>query len=181
MTTPQSFAFGRADLAHADDRDSFITLSRDYFGWMNGEITRHCGFSIEDIINTSLDGYVLHTVEIGGRLTPDEGGVYFLREPEGQPLAMGGLRRLPDGAAEIVRIFTRPESRGLGLGSRMVTALVHIARSLDYQTLRLDTAVFMVSAQRIYEATGFTRRAPYAGAEPPAPLQPFWLYYERPL
>lgn len=181
MSTPHSITFGRADLAQASDRDSFVTLSRAYFDWMNGEIIRRCGFSIPDVINASLDGYVLHTVDVGSRLTPEEGGIYFLREPGGQPLAMGGLRRLPDGAAEIVRIYTSPESRGVGLGRRMVGELAGIARSLGYQILRLDTAVFMVSAQRIYEAAGFTRRAPYAGAEPPPPLQPYWLYYERPL
>lgn len=181
MTAPQSFAFMCADLAQAEDKDNFIKLSRAYFDWMNGEIIRRYGFSIPDIVNASLDGYVLHTVEVGGRLKPDEGGIFFLREPQGQPLAMGGLRCLPDGAAEIVRIYTSPESRNLGLGRRMVGELAGIARSLGYQTLRLDTAVFMVSAQRIYEAAGFTRRAPYAGAEPPPQLQPYWLYYERPL
>jgi ribosomal protein S18 acetylase RimI-like enzyme len=94
-------------------------------------------------------------------------------------MAMGGLRRLPDGTAEIVRIYTKPESRGLGLGRRMVGELTSLASSLSYQTLRLDTAVFMESAQRIYEAAGFLPRGPYAGAEPPPQLQPYWLYYER--
>jgi hypothetical protein len=37
----------------------------------------------------------------------------------------------------------------------------------------------MQSAQKIYEAAGFKRRDPYPGAEPPAFLQPFWIYMER--
>jgi hypothetical protein len=71
---------------------------------MNGEISSRCGFSIPDIINTTLDSYVLHTVKIASGIRPEEGGVYFLRDRGGQPIAMGGLRRLPDGASEIVRI-----------------------------------------------------------------------------
>lgn len=179
MIDKNSFAFRRANLTLAEDKNDFISLSRAYFSWMNHEISRRYGFSIPDIINTDLESYVLYTAEIGCGLQPDEGGVYFIRDDAGHPLAMGGLRRLPDGAAEIVRIYTRPESRGLGLGALMVQNLTDEARNLGYQTLRLDTAVFMESAQRIYEAAGFLHRAPYPGAEPPAQLQPHWLYLER--
>ena len=181
MSTENAFTFTRANLGQAEDKDAFIRLSRDYFRWMDGEIAQHCGFSIPDIVKTELDNYVLHTVEVGCRLKPDAGGIYFIRDEAGRPVAMGGLRRLPDATAEIVRIYTPPESRGKGLGSRMVGDLIDVSRKLGYGTLRLDTAVFMTSAQRIYEAAGFKRRAPYPGAEPPAQLQPYWLYLERAL
>lgn len=97
----------------------------------------------------------------------------------GRVAAMGGLRTLPDGTPEIVRIFTLPEFRGRGLGARMVNQLVAEAESAGHAVVRLDTGVFMQSAQKIYEAAGFKRRDPYPGAEPPAFLQPFWIYMER--
>lgn len=177
----EQLSFSRADLEKPEDLAAFTALSLDYFNWMNGEISRCCGFTIPDIVKMELDSYVLHTVNIGRGLKPEDGGVYFMRNADGKAAAMGGLRRLPDGAAEIVRIYTRPEWRGNGLGRRMVQALAGEARRLGYSVLRLDTAVFMTSAQKIYEAAGFMRRDAYAGAEPPKELQPYWLYLERPL
>lgn len=53
------------------------------------------------------------------------------------------------------------------------------AESAGHAVVRLDTGVFMQSAQKIYEEAGFKRREPYPGAEPPAFLQPFWIYMER--
>ena len=94
---------------------------------------------------------------------------------------MGGLRTLPDGAAEIVRIYTRPTYRGRGCGALMVRHLIEEAKRAGHSVIRLDTGVFMRSAQKIYEAAGFVRREPYEGAEPPAVLQPYWLYMERAL
>ena len=92
---------------------------------------------------------------------------------------MGGLRTLPDGVPEIVRIYTRPQHRGKGLGARMVSQLVAEAEQRGNAVVRLDTGVFMLSAQKIYEAAGFVRRGPYPGAEPPEFLQPYWIYMER--
>lgn len=181
MVRSEAFSFGRSDLGTPDDLAAFTALSRDYFRWMDEEISSRCGFTIQDIVQMDRDNYVLHTVSVGRALKPEDGGIYFVRDPGGRPVAMGGLRRLPDGTGEIVRIFTRPELRGHGLGSRVVHELAEEARRLGYSILRLDTAVFMTSAQKIYAAAGFTLRTPYAGAEPPQQLQPHWLYLERAL
>ncbi|HWJ73784.1 MAG TPA: GNAT family N-acetyltransferase [Kaistia sp.] len=177
----ETIGFGRLDLGIARVRSEFIAITQDYFDWMNGEIIRFCALSIPEIVGMSLEAYVLHTTEIACRIAPEDGGIYAHRDGEGRIAAMGGLRRLPDGAAEIVRIFTRPDCRGRGLGSRSVDHLVGEARLLGYKILRLDTAVFMKSAQKIYRAAGFAPRDPYAGAEPPPPLLPFWLFMERSL
>lgn len=175
----QDLRFERLDLGTPEGRAPFTAITQDYFDWMNGEIIRHCGFTIPDLVGMSLEAYVAHTAEIGGRIRPEEGGIYARRDGDGQIMAIGGLRRLPDGAAEIVRIFTRPTFRGRGLGSQTVDFLVSEARRLGYGTLRLDTAVFMTSAQKIYRAAGFVSRAPYSGAEPPERLLPFWIFMER--
>ena len=86
---------------------------------------------------------------------------------------------LPDGVPEVVRVYTRPEYRGLGLGSRMVSHLIGEADRQGHVLLRLDTGVFMHAAQRIYTAAGFVRCDAYTGAEPPEFLKPFWIYMER--
>ncbi|MCX5494408.1 GNAT family N-acetyltransferase [Kaistia dalseonensis] len=173
--------FDRMDLQATAIRDDFIAITQDYFDWMNGEIVRFCNLSIPDMVGMGVADYVRHTAEIAGRIGPEDGGIYARRNAAGQIMAMGGLRRLPDGTAEIVRIFTRPAFRGQGLGFQTVSHLVDEAGQLGYGILRLDTAVFMKSAQKIYRAAGFSLREPYEGAEPPPQLLPFWLFMERAL
>jgi len=171
----------RADLAQPGKVRELTELSQSYFQWMDQQITGLCGFSIPDIVNMPLADYVEYTVAIGCKIEPEEGGVYFIRGADGKAFAMGGLRRLPDGSAEIVRIYTRPQARGHGLGKSMVQGLIDEARRLGYREIRLDTGVFMKEAQRIYAAAGFTPCEQYAGAEPPEALTPYWLYMKRSL
>lgn len=160
---------------------AFLNLSQEYFAWMEGEILRASGLPLAEIVGMSREAYVRHTVEIARTLVPDHASLYFLHAGDEEPAGMGGLRRLPDGAAEIVRIYTRPALRGRGCGRLMVSHLVSEAARQGHDVLRLDTATFMTSAHRIYEAAGFARRGPYPGAEPPPVLEPYWIYMERPL
>ena len=175
------FTFARAETGEPEERGRMIGLTKEYFAWMDPEISRLCGMSISDIVGMDINAYVDYTAAIVSRIQPEEGGLYFLRSEEGEIAAMGGLRRLPDGAAEIVRIYTRPPFRGHGCGSRMVNHLVAQASTLGYSVIKLDTGIFMSSAHRIHEAAGFVRCEPYAGAEPPEQLQPYWLYMQRPV
>ena len=55
----------------------------------------------------------------------------------------------------------RPAHRGSGLGRILAARIVEDARSLGYQTLKLDTLPQMKAAQRLYEALGFRDTAPY--------------------
>jgi GNAT superfamily N-acetyltransferase len=158
-----------------EQRAAVLDLTHEYFGWMDAEISGLCGFSIPDIVGMELGDYVVATTETMCASQPPD-GAFYLVEYHGEAAGMGGLRRLPDGAAEIVRIYTRPAFRGLGIGASTITKLVDEARRFGYHRLKLDTGVFMTSAHRIYAAAGFTFTDPYEGAEPPAVLHPFWLF-----
>lgn len=173
--------FSRADLHDAADRQTFVDLSQEYFEWMDQEIRKLCGFSIPSIAHMDLSDYVAHTTDMFASVGPSDGGLYFLRDANGNTAAMGGLRRLPSASAEIVRIYTRPQCRGQGLGTTMVQGLIGEARRLGYTEVYLDTGVFMTSAQKIYREAGFTACPPYPGAEPPPVLVPYWLYLKRSL
>ncbi len=180
MAAAEDFAFVPAELRHAADLEAFRSLNDAYFAWMDGELARVTGRGLAEIVGMDRAGYVNLTLDVALRAAPQAAQVYFLRAADGTVAAMGGLRTLPDGALEIVRIYTRPQYRGKGLGARMIGQLVAEAARRGDGAVRLDTAVFMLSAQRIYEAAGFVRRDPYPGAEPPEFLQPYWIYMERP-
>jgi len=179
MAAAKDFTFVPADLRDPDDLNAFRALNEAYFAWMDGELARVTGKGLQDIIGMDRTSYVNLTLDVALRTVPHEAQVYFLRDAKGKAAAMGGLRTLPDGVPEVVRIYTRPEHRGKGLGGRMVSQLVAEAAQRGNAVVRLDTAVFMLSAQKIYEAAGFVRRDPYPGAEPPEFLQPYWIYMER--
>jgi GNAT superfamily N-acetyltransferase len=168
----------RADLEDAGHRAVILAMTRDYFQWMNGEIQRAIGLTIREIVGMDQEVYLTHMLDTlcAGR-SPDT--VFLLVECDGESAGMGGIRPLEDGAAEIVRIYTRPSFRGRGIGALLVGSLVEEARRLGHRTIRLDTGLFMTSAQRIYRAAGFQPIGPYAGAEPPEVLQPIWLYMEK--
>ena len=181
MDMTDGVTFSRGDLQQSVERQAFLDLSHEYFRWMNQEISQLCGFSIPTLVKMSISDYIALTLDIAAQISPTEGGIYFLRDAGGNTIAMGGLRRLPSGSAEIVRIYTRPESRGNGHGTTMIQRLISETRRLGYDELYLDTGVFMTSAQKIYRAAGFTACDPYPGAEPPEALVPYWLYMKHSL
>ena len=67
----------------------------------------------------------------------------------------GGLKRLPDGACEIKRMYVLPEARGQGLARMLLHALENAARGLGYSVARLDTGPRQAHAQRLYENEGY--------------------------
>ena len=179
MSVPCTFTLKTITLREPVEVQQFFDLNACYFAWMDGELEKATGQSLAVITGMPREAYVRMTVELARQLVPDRASLFFLVDDKGGAAAMGGLRTLPDGAVEIVRIFTRPEYRGQGCGAMMVRHLIAEAGRMGQAVIRLDTGIFMRSAQRIYEAEGFVRRGPYEGAEPPAVLRPYWIYMER--
>jgi GNAT superfamily N-acetyltransferase len=97
----------------------------------------------------------------------------------GRAVGVGALRKLPDGAAEIKRMFVIPEARSLGIGSLLLDRLLDSAAETGATVVRLDTAGFMSAAHRLYRSRGFIERKPYEGTEIPEHLYEHWLFFER--
>jgi len=61
-----------------------------------------------------------------------------------------------DGAAGLFGMWTSPERRGSGVGTRLVEGVVSWARSAGYERVLLEVADTNAAAIRLYERMGFT-------------------------
>ena len=66
----------------------------------------------------------------------------------------GGIL-LTSGYAEIKRIFVSPQSRGLGVGRRLLMTLETEAKSLGFKLLRLETGIYQPEALALFKTMGF--------------------------
>jgi GNAT superfamily N-acetyltransferase len=83
------------------------------------------------------------------------GGSFLVGYEDGEPICVGGIKRLPDGACEIKRMYVVPHARGRGLARELLEALEGEARSLGYELARLDTGPRQPHAERMYRAAGY--------------------------
>lgn len=96
-------------------------------------------------------------------LTPPR-GLLLVATLHGDPVACGALK-LHDEEAELKRMWTSPDVRGLGLARRMLTELESHAASRGVRLLRLETNHTLTEAIALYRSAGFTE-VPAFNAEP---------------
>jgi GNAT superfamily N-acetyltransferase len=91
---------------------------------------------------------------------PDElsppGGTFVVGFEGDVPVCCGAIKRLPDGACEIKRMFVVEKARGRGVARALLEELERRARELGYDVARLDTGPRQTRAQRMYERAGYT-------------------------
>jgi putative acetyltransferase len=119
-------------------------MFREYAAWIGGDFWVN---DFEDEL-AALPGYY-HALLIA-------------RDDAGELVGSVAVKRLPDGAAELKRLYVRPPARGTGLGRTLAAAAIERARELGYATIRLDTLPRMESARRIYASLGFVPGEPYS-------------------
>jgi predicted GNAT family N-acyltransferase len=81
--------------------------------------------------------------------------IHFLGECDGQPVAAGRLRMMPEGVAKLERIAVRPAWRGRGYAKGMVEALVAEAEKQNAKKLKLHAQVYL---EDFYGSFGFQRQ-----------------------
>ena len=84
-------------------------------------------------------------------------GTYLVGYRDGVAVCGGGLKRLPDGACEIKRMYVVPQARRAGVARALLAALEEAARELGYRIARLDTGSRQPHAIAFYEASGYRR------------------------
>lgn len=161
-------------------RAELITLNVEYMEWVLAGIERSFGTSPQDLLGQPIADYVAAKLDSVCGAPPPQ-GVFYLVRLGGALAGMGGLRRVRDGVAELKRVYVRPACRGARLGATIVERLLADARAFGYCHVWLDSAPFMTSAHRLYEAAGFTDCPPYQEAEVSPRLHERWRFMARAL
>jgi GNAT superfamily N-acetyltransferase len=161
-----------------EHRADLIALNVEYLDWVLAGIERDFGTPAQEVLGQSIPDYVAGKIEsVCGALPPQ--GVFYLVRLDGALAGMGGLRHVRDGVAELKRVYVRPACRGVRLGATIIERLLADARAFGYREVWLDSAPFMASAHRLYEAAGFNACAPYPETEVPPQLRDRWRFMAR--
>jgi ribosomal protein S18 acetylase RimI-like enzyme len=111
-------------------------------------------------VDLSFQGFEAELGGLPGDYAPPGGALLlaFLGEECAGCIA---VRPLSGDVCEMKRLYVRPRWRGLGIGGRLIEAILGEARRAGYRAIRLDTLPSMTAARWIYEAIGFRAIAPY--------------------
>ncbi|MBT2546896.1 GNAT family N-acetyltransferase [Arthrobacter sp. ISL-65] len=81
---------------------------------------------------------------------------FLLAEINGSPLGCCAIQQLPDGAAELKRMYVAPQARGRGIGALLLDQAEKAAAALGYTDIRLETAIHQPEAIALYTRAGYT-------------------------
>ncbi len=107
------------------------------------------------------------------RVDPEEvaegRGAFVVAYRDGKAVGCGAVRLIGNEDAEIKRMYTCKEARGLGIGGRVLGTLEEMARSLGARRLVLETGIRQGEALHVYERAGF-KRIPLYGEYATSPM-----------
>ena len=119
------------------------------------EYAESLGFSL------CFQGFDEELRELPGMYAPPRGRLLLAIE-DGRPAGCVGLHEWDGSAAEMKRLYVRPEFRGRDLGRRLALAALDEARAAGYSSVRLDTIPSkMEAAIAMYRQLGFREISPY--------------------
>ncbi len=80
---------------------------------------------------------------------------------DGEAVGCGAIKEYAKGAAEIKRMFVRPENRGRGIAGQILTELETWAKELNYSECILETGIKQPEAIRLYQKSGYEKIPSY--------------------
>ncbi len=103
----------------------------------------------------------VHALNIDGLLDPAI--AFFSYREHGQLLAVGALKQLEPGHAEIKSMHTAQAARGRGIGRAMLDHLIALARERGCTRVSLETGTIpaFAAARALYASVGFVPCGPF--------------------
>lgn len=111
-----------------------------------------------------------HLVDVEALAAPDT--VFLVARRRETALGTIAFRVIAPGHAEMKRMFVRPESRGGGLGRRLIDAIEDVARRQGLVRMSLETGIWQPEAIGLYRSAGYAECPPF-GEYKPDPLSLF--------
>jgi len=96
--------------------------------------------------------------------------------PDGQLLGCGVIRMIRPDAAELKRMFARPEVQGAGLGHKLFEMRMAEARQMGARAIYVDTAKGNTPMLSMYERHGFSYIPRHPENANPEAFAPYLVY-----
>lgn len=136
-----------------EDLDAVIALMRAYAASLP--------------VDLGYQNFDAEMADMPGKYAAPTGVLLLARDGGGRPIGCVALRPMDEpGRCEMKRLYIAPAGRGLGLGRRLVEALMIEARRIGYREICLDTLPHMDDAMGLYAKLGFAAIPPYYGPAP---------------
>lgn len=99
---------------------------------------------------------IASVIDTPAELLPPRHRLLLATDADAQLVGCGSLRRIREDAAEMKRMYVRPEARGTGLGRRLFEGRIAEARRMGLKWLFADTVKGNRPMLGMYEKLGFS-------------------------
>jgi putative acetyltransferase len=86
------------------------------------------------------------------------GSIYFVAEENNSLIGGAGIfptDGLPKDTCELVKMYLKPEARGIGLGKLLIQKCIDFAKETGYKNIYIETMPELKQALKVYEKFGF--------------------------
>ena len=84
--------------------------------------------------------------------------IYFIAEKDGEMIGGAGIYptdALPEATCELVKMYLKPEARGMGWGRTLIEKCLSVATEFGYKQIYLESMPELKKALSVYEKFGF--------------------------
>lgn len=124
----------------------------------------------EDMVRSSLENL--------DQMLPPDGRLVLAQSENGRLLGCATLRRIRPDAAEMKRMFVRPEARRMGMARRLFEMRLEEAKRMGCTAVYADTVKGNRPMLSMYEKFGFQYIDRYPENANPIEFEPYLVYLE---
>lgn len=129
------------------DLEATRNLFREYVKWLD--------------LDLAFQGLDDEMSSMPGKYAPPKGELLLAKELSRGAIGCVAVRLLSDRVCEMKRLYVVDAAKGMGIGRRLVAAVIEVAIDLGYQEMRLDTLPRMAAALNMYRSHGFVEIPAY--------------------